>query len=572
MLKLVKHAPRPTSEHLSSDPLDDIQIGDWYWVKEDGEDDPELFCVTDIGSNCVHFRRERENGNSWMRVHFDEFEDYCTHEPNWEAIFQNRIAEIKTEIKQATAELIAEGKKLSLITRQSHEQTDNPSMLPAVATRAPEQYKADLVAFKEDKMPAIQKRIEELSTEYAVLNKQIALPDLVRLTAVKKSLSTVEDRIFNVELYCGLLETVKQIASGAPAPMDEPVCIRQQLLYMDEETLFDYDTGGMDFERLGDFDRWVVAPGTRSRILPEPKGVVAFRVRRKDKQYDTPRDLLEMWGQIYKHMANRQTYLLIRNGENVYRIATEIDFSPRLIPFQDEIGEKQFLKFSRFNREKEPEVITPDSVYFDDHVAKMDRLIKQYNRIFIFIQGLLDRTPVFHPHPGIRLFEPGQIDLWVRCIRDEETALPNETISWEAYRDQLNKTVRKGNWVWSQWYPDGYGEYRNGYKHFNVLEQEVVGRPRLCEVVSVKRDRSQVKIRWETDRWGYGYWDLDEWQPGGYDKKPRYLWVPIEEVFNVSAYTPGDYKLFLCDRALQGRYLEWAAPLLAAEKHAAKLR
>ena len=105
-----------------------------------------------------------------------------------------------------------------------------------------------------------------------------------------------------------------------------------------------------------------------------------------------------------------------------------------------------------------------------------------------------------------------------------------------------------------------------------MYRKEVVSRPQLCEVVSVKRDRSQVKIRWEAERWAYGHWNLDEWQPGGDIKKSRYLWVPIEEVFNVSAYTPGDYKLFLCDRALQGRYLEWAAPLLAAEKHAASSR
>jgi hypothetical protein len=436
-------------------------------------------------------------------------------------------------------------------------------MLPAVATTGPEKYKSDLVEFKEERMPSIQKKIDALSKEYAQVYKSLSLPDLVRLNIVKRSLDSVNDRIFNVELYCGLLETVVQITSGEPAAMDEPIAIRQQLLFMDEESLFDYDAGGMDYERLEDFDNWVARPDNLARILPEKKGIVAFRVRRKDKDYGAPQDLIDLFRFLSKHMANRKTYLLIRNGDNVYRIATEIDFSPRLVPFRDEIGEKQFLKFSRCpsKREEEPELITPDNVRYDDHVEEMDALIKKYNRVFIILQGLLDRTTVFHPHPGIKLFKTADTGAWINCVRDEEDALPNETISWEGYRDQLNTTIKKGSLVWSKWHPDHYGEYYHSMKHYTSREMEVINRPKICEVVSVKRDRSEVRIRWslKTDKWdGWNWVDVE---------KNRYLWVPMAKVFNVSGYTPGDYRMFLCDRALQGKYLKWAYPLLNAEKH-----
>jgi len=42
-------------------------------------------------------------------------------------------------------------------------------------------------------------------------------------------------------------------------------------------------------------------------------------------------------------------------------------------------------------------------------------------------------------------------------------------------------------------------------------------------------------------------------------------WIPVDRVLNVSDYTLGDYKMFLCDRALLGEYLKWAQYLLTAE-------
>jgi len=42
-------------------------------------------------------------------------------------------------------------------------------------------------------------------------------------------------------------------------------------------------------------------------------------------------------------------------------------------------------------------------------------------------------------------------------------------------------------------------------------------------------------------------------------------WIPMEEVFNIDNYNLGDYKMFLCDKALHGRYLDWAPALLTAE-------
>ena len=42
---------------------------------------------------------------------------------------------------------------------------------------------------------------------------------------------------------------------------------------------------------------------------------------------------------------------------------------------------------------------------------------------------------------------------------------------------------------------------------------------------------------------------------------------PAASLFNVSAYTPGDYKIFFSDPRTRADYLQWAPFLLAAEDH-----
>lgn len=46
--------------------------------------------------------------------------------------------------------------------------------------------------------------------------------------------------------------------------------------------------------------------------------------------------------------------------------------------------------------------------------------------------------------------------------------------------------------------------------------------------------------------------------------------VPFDRLFNISAYRPGDYKVFFKDPRTRERYLKWAPMLIAAENYYAK--
>lgn len=559
------------------DPIGRVQVGDWYWITTEGWDKKEhreLWCVYHVGSNHFQFKRPDDHSSHTVRIHFDDFATECEREDNWRKIFQTQAEKIQRQIQQKTQELIEAGRALSLLPQAQQERPAEESMLPAVVTSSPVKYKKDLVRFRDKDMPAIQKEIEGLGKDLAVTFQLMAYTDLGKLEQVKGALAHVEERIFIVELYCGIQEEVHQIAQGDPALLDEPICLRQQMLYNDEETLFNYRAGGMDFGDIEEFDRCVVEPDNLSRILPEQRGIVAFRVRRKDKDYGPSKTLLQAWVRMRWRQEDMKTYILIRNGANVYRIATAIDFSPRLVPFRTEISEKNFIKVDRWKCEppdKEPEFVTPDSVEFDDYANDQESLMRKYNRIFILLQGLLDRSEVFHPHVEIKLNSDEHLAKYFRLIRDEEDGLPNNQITFEAYGDRANRKIRAGDLVYSTWITEecdsALYDLRNsrgswGRHGPTKMQEEIIGRPRVCRVATVKKDRSEVQIEWEQNYYFYGR----GWAQRDEDRtRVRHLWVPMNEVFNVSAYKLGDYRMFLCDRALRGAYLKWAAPILTAE-------
>jgi len=597
---------------ITRDWIDDVKVGDWYWVQDDitkynskteqndvvGSEET-LACVEEIGSNYVGLTVYTHDGacsRNWM-IHFSIFLARCRPEPNWRALLDTRMNEARANIQAKTRELVEEGQRVCLLsvgTKQEPEQ-EAQSLMPALVTNDPKKYKAELIALQ-NHMPVIHEEIKELGHDFACAAKNLYLPDLCKLGQVTDALSVINDRIFTVELYCGLQEQVHQIAKGEPAPIDTVIAIRQQLLYMDEETMFNYKDGGMDFGDIGKFDKWVATPENLNRVLPDQRGIVAFQVRRLGKNYGVARTMADAWAHAQWAINNKMTYLLIRNGGNVYRIASEVDFSPRLIPKVGEIGQDQFTHIDEswvFKKDKKDrffggshekvvteKVITQDDVEFDKHMGKMEKLLRHYNRIVVLIQGLLDRSTVFHPHTKINLRSATDMGQWIDLVRDEERGLPCNKIDWPEYRKQLNSTLRKGKWIyidcsWDANFKGGerdskYDRPRRGYRA-NTM-------PTLCKVDIVKRDGSMVRVSWP---WGHraiplrGKWIENPKKPGWghYEwnhetERMCHEWVPVTRVLNVSDYQLGDYKMFLCDRALQGAYLQWAQYLLTAENWA----
>jgi hypothetical protein len=596
------------------------KIGEWFWVRV--EEDPSdtiyrhagrhiskrrgkkrkaepkfhehLMCVEHVASNHIQFNRIERESEYTEQISFQDFMMNCRPAPEWRVALENRMEEVRQEMEAQTRRLYEDAQKANALPPSNTQFTPTESAPFALAIRTldPAKEKGRLTRLKK-KIPEVVKSIELLAKEQAGLAKGLMLSELNNLYAMQKKLRVVEDKIFTLEVYAGLQEKVKQIADGEAAGPDTKITVRQSLLFMDEETLIDFDKGGMDFRNLRDFDEWVAKPESMARVLPEPRGLVAFRVRRDEKDYGIPETIWDAWAHMEMNKLNFATYLLIRNGQKVYRIASAVDFQPRLIPlkgeFDDAFSETHTVKYGGWtggkdNRyipdEKETTRIAPDNFDYDTHAEKLRNHLKQYNRVVVLLQGLLDRSEVFHPHPPINLADQNDMLEWLNLIRDEEGALGAGTLSktWEEYRDASNAGLEKGDFIYSDYY-----DHRR--RPFQTKD-----RPRIIQVKKIRCGNKGDVVQPHYTRSGYGGHDGRrekecvgiagveiEWDGGVRTIYPRWgssheksytgrMWIPLEYVFNLMAYQPGDYKQFLCDRTQKGKYLQWAGALLSAEQ------
>lgn len=563
-------SPRPTAINA---PENLPKMGEWFYVKYKDWDEKEeeaLACVTHVASNHIVFSWSSDSGGEHsVRTHFKDLMEETRPEPKWREVIQKRVADKQAELQAAVMGLADACRDASLI--QDVQAPQVATLLPSVTRRSPHEHKARLLALKNEKLPAMQKDIENITKEMVALQKDLYLPERAIARRMKCASEKIDDRLFALEIYAGLWERIEQIAEGDPAPQETPITVRQMLLFMDEECLLDYDKGGMNYAKLRDFDRWISKKENRNRLIPEPRCIVAFRVRRHAKDYGPVSSIMDAFRQLDEMKADTATYLLMRNGEQMFRLCTDVNFAPRLLPLREEFNqpfektERQYRGIGKPERYK-TETVTPDHLDYDQYVEERAKTMTHYNRVLFLIQGLLDRSQCFRPHPPINLMDPVAAEQWFRPLHDEEDGLPSANPPvWNTYRDAHNAKIKTGSRVYASW-----TETRKGWGHNRWEEREFTATG-LHEVTQISRNKQKVRISWpQEDRegwqyptgWGRGYGKYGRWPTG----KKNHRWVDIENCFNVSTYRPGDYKLFLCDRYLRGAYLQWAPQLLSAER------
>jgi hypothetical protein len=303
----------------------------------------------------------------------------------------------------------------------------------------------------------------------------------------EKKIAKIFRVITTIELYLGISEEIAQIQEGPAAKETDPVSIRQGLMFMDEEVGDPWDDGqGLDWNTKGiaAFDDWLTRNNNDKKVLPEAKGIAAFKTRR----YEKKRDHLE--GQQRAMLADMddQTFLLIRNGDNLYRLITDkISFIPRLFPRRDEL--QRLLEYWKLadsieaKREGEPAYMRTeenrrkDSPFRDfRHDGSKTSDAKEYaeDNVFFYkmrltlFQGLLDRTTILHPIPEpIKMFDPQfQEKGLVRLIYDDELTLPSGKLSFWAWMAKLNSGITYGSRIILA---DNWG-FKESFGHDNMSE------------------------------------------------------------------------------------------------------
>ena len=260
---------------------DEIEVGEWYWV--DLWDEPRIGCVVHLGSNFAKLRGLSEVAETWRaRVHFDKFWQICEPVDDPDVEINKRVQHHRASARKIMAKIRDKTQKLGV---GSHEQLPG-SETQALSTnvdRNHERYKKALKKAKDEELPELFDELEEHNESMGKWMKAHMIPMEAEAGQLRSVIGRINDRIYHVELYAGTSEEVVQIREGDRAAADERVVLYQRRRYMDEECLLKYEHGGMDFQNIGEFDEWIAKEDNFERLLPDPRCIVAFRVRREMK-------------------------------------------------------------------------------------------------------------------------------------------------------------------------------------------------------------------------------------------------------------------------------------------------
>jgi hypothetical protein len=616
----IVHVPeevRRAEEETREDPSAP-KVGRWYWVSGKGEEhtlgegedenDKRWFgCVTHVGSNYAEITAP---GGGHERIHEDEFYKRCKLVPNPRAVIDKEINAHQIEIRQLMEEVKAITRRLAIAPAGAA--LPAASETQALALRGGGEdlgkYKTALSKAKEKELPEIFEKIEQANKGLGLWLSADIIPLKAQAKAMRPAIEAIEERIFSVEIYAGLSEEVELVADGAPAAAHEKVHLMQRRCYCDEECLARYETGGMEFEDMGEFHRWLARAENMTRLLPFPKCIVAFRVRRNAKEREWDGSFSSYFRIKDEQDADKLTFLYIRNGEKLFCLATKIEFDDKLFPDMDHmllrndgrgklyakiwgagskvdkiISEQEYLAMieewkaedekgkgwirSHYEREWHP--FERGDVLYDDIHKHIQNELKKHNRLMLVLQGLLDRSPVLHPHPPWAIWTPEGFEAGLALIYDEaRTLTTGDKPDFEAYRSKLNAQITDGSVTvgqddyWAEVEAEKENDRRNrDYRwrgEYRPSRYRPPGNPGPGKLARVaKATKGKCTFKWEREKWG----------ADGETMVRCSLTAPSERLLNASAYKPGDFKIFFEDPRTRAEYLEWAPLLLEAEEY-----
>jgi hypothetical protein len=431
-----------------------------------------------IDVNSPVFDGEEEFIMDLKEQTFDKFES------QWFIIEDNDLIGFENKVRHARLEgsLDVFGEQIKIGTSDEEkmhaDMGKNSSALMGISNNVQLQLLHDRIYVKNQLSTAVQysfKRIIVIQREEleATLDREREAMELMKvelenqIAVFKKQMKKITRLITTLEIYLGESENLIQIAEGEKAPDTEPISLRQMMLYMDEE-FADYQDGGLDFTTLEKFDEWLVESGTYKTLIPELKGVVVMRPRRFDKRYpdlEGKNDIFAAMERARRNALNRKFYLLIRNGDNLYKIDTDkIDFGLRLFPLKEELQGMMDQMSEASMKMNEEEIGSYSYKNADDEFEKAGDQMFYYQRNFLLLQGIIMRTDVFAPIPATFNF----LDVethgdTVQFIYDEENILQDGRVRFWKYHEQINESIAKGSRI----IVTGYGSVSDYEDRFN---------------------------------------------------------------------------------------------------------
>jgi len=586
------------------------KLGDWCWIKTKnycGEKQKyvtsDMFgCVQKIGSNYYSFRSvEFESGGyESVRIHIEKMLKLVRIEKKADEYISKKISYFQDKVNHYLDRIQTESKRLGLKKtnalnhKESSLNTEKSNQLSVISGESDlEEYENKLVEFKNNGLPHLQKKLKENIKNVSNWMSANTLGLQAQANLINSNIADIDDKIFNVKLYGGLGEYIITFNDGKLAPLSEKIHIMQRRLYMDEECLVSYKSGGMEFTDIPKFTEWLLKEENLNRIFPFQKCIVAFKVRRNEK-LRTWINIGDIFSNRTKKLNDARTFLFVRNGESLFCVDADLEFDDIIFPDLNEfnptqpvyckmwssrtversVSESCYLDMLNKNQvnDYEWELFNDDSVYYDEMNEYFINRMKKYNRIAYVLQGLLDRTEVLHPHVDIQAWKPASFEKHIKLVYDSDRALNSgDKPDFKAYWKKCNRSInidsvvcgQKNYWTEKETKKENERrERRFGWDCREITNFRPVGNFGPFEVSKISKlykSSNCVGFTWKKHR------IIQSFCKSKYINSS--LKVPIEKIFNISAYKLGDYKRFFNDPRTRQEYLQWAYFLLSAEDY-----
>lgn len=427
-----------------------MNVGDYFTCVRPGDEDLKVGDVVFLESENedeIHVARATTNGRS---THFtfkrDGFFTYFEFDPGAVDRKSEEMARLAREIDglgrsevfggQAALELGEKSTALvSRLTLDQQKETlkEMKGKLASITTIAAKKHQ-ELETLLEEKQMIMKLMTEKFETAIEKMNFAIG----------------------SINLYLGVEQEINPLQDGKPALAETKIAIRQMTLFMDEECALEGEnalSGGIDYSQIHKFDKWLVGKPARIKmILPEERCIVGIRIRRTGKDYKDP--ILN----IFTNKNNYESFLLIRNGERIFRINLGLVLGERIFPCSDEFDDVFIDEFSH----GEDRIIRPGTYKYDNCLKKANKEMRHYLQVMLVIQGLLDRTKVFTPMPEgtsrINICDRRAAHEYVDYINEYEKVLTDGRPSFDDWLKKVNSELTKGHRIVGNFYDYGNSE------------------------------------------------------------------------------------------------------------------
>ncbi len=347
------------------------------------------------------------------------------------------------------------------------------------------------------------------------------------------------------ETYLGTKEEVVELI-GEGKTSNEPIHLYHAVRFMDEEygivnlekitetTWVKQDD--FDYRNIDLFDDWITK--NYKMFIPSERGIVMWRIKRRGKDYN------DKWADMVCNYYNSNCYFLIRNGERLYRIFSDVDSKDdTMFPTEEQSIQagKKWYEEKGFDRETFEENTLP------------------WKYILVAIQGILDRTNIlgtdcqFKTNLLCGLFDKEKIIL-VRDMERDNLIGDNTMPKWYDYLKENRKKTKIGDRIIIT---DLYGDkniYRGGTDDVGFISYHHMDWRR--HYVGIPSRNKVYEIKDYNEDWGYKILYFEERWYGDIKKKRTALWLSDFEFFNISQTTEEDIKYYLNDRRERQNYLD----------------